>query len=299
MCPFHLASSANKIRQTVFLNTHLNGEGVVMRKLPFQQVASKWLKTHIMQQDDKLSYYLPQTIWWQPDHLFDMLQRHTVVFLKPDKGGGGAGIIRIEQIAPRRFEVRYKTKQQRIIGNQSLVSLLKRRMQPGKRYLIQQGIRLKHVAGRPFDIRVIVQKPHYRWQVMGMAAKVAAKEKIVTNRSSGGMALTVPKVLKAGFGWSESQISYVEQLLYRIAQQTAYTLSNRFSGLRVLGLDIGIDEQGRVWIFEVNTRPQFHLFKQTDPARYRQIMRNQRKIVSDGQKRGQAKGLSQKSFSDF
>lgn len=255
-----------------------------MRKLAFQQIASKWLKTNIMLQDGELKPYIPQTVWWQPHDLFGMLKQHEVVYLKPDKGGGGIGIIRIEQTEPRVYEVRYMTKRQHIVGKRALVSFLNRRMRPDKRYLIQQGIRLARVAGRPFDIRVLVQKPRHHWVFMGMAAKVAAKEKIVTNRANGGMALSVPKVLRAGLGWSWPQIRHVEQLLESIALQTASTLSKRFSGLRVLGLDIGIDEQGNVWIFEVNTRPQFHLFQQIDPARYRMIIRNQRLIVADGRK---------------
>lgn len=256
-----------------------------MKKLAFQQIASKWLKTHIMMQDEKLAPYLPQTVWWQPKRLFELLKEYGLVYLKPDKGGGGSGIICIEQVRSHRYEVRYLTRRQVITGEKTLLSLLKRWMHPHKRYLMQQGIRLARVSGRPFDIRIIVQKPHQNWMAMGMAAKVAAKEKIVTNRSSGGMAFPVSPLLQAGLGWHEEHVQKFQQLLQWIALRTASTLSNRFSGLRVLGLDIGVDEQGRVWIFEVNTRPQFHLFQQTDPDRYQRIIRNQRRIIADGRKR--------------
>lgn len=260
-----------------------------MRKLAFQQIASKWLKTKIMLQDRRLAPFLPETVPWRTNRLFDMLKEYTVVFLKPDKGGGGIGIIRIEQVAADVYEVRYLTKRVQVTGKHALITLLKRRMQPRKRYLIQQGIRLKQIGGRPFDIRVIVQKPGSEWQAMGMAAKVAAKEKIVTNRSTGGLALTVSRALKSGFGWSDHYIRSVERWLSHIALQTAYTLSARFPNLRVLGLDIGIDVQGNVWIFEVNTRPQFHLFQKTDPAKYRKIVTNQRRIIAEGRMRQRAK----------
>ena len=260
-----------------------------MRKLPFQQIASKWLKTEIMLQDRHLAPFLPKTLPWRTNRLFDMLKEYTVVFLKPDKGGGGTGIIRIEQYAADVYEVRYLTKRVRVDGKHTLIALLKRRMQPGKQYLIQQGIHLKQIEGRPFDIRVIVQKPRSHWQVMGMAAKVAAKEKIVTNRTSGGLALTVYRALKRSFGWSDNHIHSVERWLSHIALQTAHTLSKRFPDLRVLGLDIGIDVQGNMWIFEVNTRPQFHLFLKTNPTQYQKIMTNQRRIVAEGRMQQRAK----------
>lgn len=260
-------------------------KGMTLKRLPFQQIASKWLKTHIMSQDDELSRYLPQTARWHPNVLFKMLKQFGSVYLKPDKGGGGAGIIRVKLTDSHRYEVRYGIRRQVIVGETTLISYLRRRMQPHKRYLIQQGIRLAHVDGRPFDIRVVLQKPRDQWIVMGMAAKVAAKEKIVTNRANGGIAATVPKVLQAGFGWRDEHVRLVEHVLSRIALRTAAVLSTRFPGLRVLGLDVGIDDRGNVWIFEVNTRPQFRLFQQTDPVRYRQIVRNQRQIVADGRKR--------------
>lgn len=269
----------------IIIQRYLREKGMGMKRLAFQQIASKWLKTYIMQQDEKLAPYLPQTVWWEPSRLLELCKQHRLIYLKPDKGGGGVGIIRVEQSRSHRYEVWYLTKRQTIFGDKTLISFLRRRMHPRKRYLIQQGIRLARVYGRPFDIRVIVQKPQHRWLVMGMAAKVAAKEKIVTNRSSGGMAMTVPKVLSSGLGWSQEQIRYIEDVLRAIALQTAHTLSRRFTGLRVLGLDIGIDEQGKLWIFEVNTRPMFQLFRQTDPVRYRAIIRNQQHIIRAGRKR--------------
>lgn len=214
-----------------------------------------------------------------------MLRRHRVVFLKPDKGGGGSGIIRVEQTEAGRYEVRYMTKRQTVCGKDTLVSVLKRLFRPGKRYLIQQGIHLARISGRPFDVRVIVQKPSQRWIVMGAVAKVAAKEKIVTNRNSGGIALRVPDVLSDGLGWPDDSIRQTTARLHAVALQTAAVLSERFTGLRVLGLDVGIDERGHLWIIEVNTRPQFHLFRQTDVNRYRRIIRNQRKIIASGRRR--------------
>lgn len=33
-------------------------------------------------------------------------------------------------------------------------------------------------------------------------------------------------------------------------------LEARYPGIGQLGFDYGIDKQGKIWIFEVNTRPQ-------------------------------------------
>lgn len=252
-----------------------------MTKYPFQQIASKWLKTIVLYSNEQLSRYIPETKRWQPDIFFHMLSRYHTVFLKPDKGGGGFGIISVEALDDRAYEVRYGTTRQTIHDKQTLLALLKRRTSPNRRYLIQRGIPLATVGGRPFDIRIIVQRPNNDWRVMGMAAKVAAKEKIVTNRSSGGIALTVNEALRHSFHWDKKRIYAAEQLLTWIALETAHTLTKRFPRLRILGLDVGIDRYGHPWIFEVNTRPQFQLFRQIDFRRYRHIIAIQRKIIND------------------
>lgn len=252
-----------------------------MNKHPFQQIASKWLKTRVLTANERLVHYIPETKLWRPEELFQMLSRHTIVFLKPDKGGGGFGIISVEALNDDRYEVRYGTTRQTIIGKRTLLSLLNRRIAPHRRYLIQRGIQLATIAGRPFDIRIIVQRPSAHWRVMGMAAKVAAKQKIVTNRSSGGIALTVHDALRQSFHWDMKRIHVVEHLLTWIAMETAHTLTERFPRLRILGLDVGIDRFGHPWIFEVNTRPQFQMFRQIDVRRYRLIVTNQKKIVND------------------
>jgi D-alanine-D-alanine ligase-like ATP-grasp enzyme len=33
-------------------------------------------------------------------------------------------------------------------------------------------------------------------------------------------------------------------------------LESRFPGVNLLGYDYGIDRNGKIWIFEVNTKPQ-------------------------------------------
>lgn len=259
-----------------------------MSRYPFQQVASKWLKTRVLARNEALAHYLPKTVRWHPDKLFTMLSQFGLVFLKPDKGGGGFGVFSVERLERNRYEVRYGTKRQTIADNHSLVAFLRRKMPRGRRYLMQQGIRLATVAGRPFDIRIIVQKPEKNWVVTGMAAKVAPKEKIVTNRSRGGIAVPVAKAVGQSFGWTKDRVHHLERQLTSIALHTAYTLEQQFRQLRVLGLDVGLNQAGNPWIFEVNTRPQFQLFLRIDPKGYRNIVDNQKKMIADWRKKNGA-----------
>jgi hypothetical protein len=51
-----------------------------------------------------------------------------------------------------------------------------------KKMIIQQGITLEQVEGRPYDIRAMVQrKPNGKWNCTGIFTKVGKPNKIVTN----------------------------------------------------------------------------------------------------------------------
>lgn len=256
-----------------------------MGKYPFQQIASKWLKTQVMLKNKRLVPYIPTTTWFQRKHLFSLLEQHRLVYLKPDKGGGGVGVVRVEMPARGQYVVHYATVRKNVIGDNALLTFLTQRTRSGKQYILQRGIPLARIKGRPFDIRIVVQKPEAKWVVMGMVAKVAAKAKVVTNRAGGGMALSFADALSESFHASEEQIKNAQQQLTAIALETASALCERFTRLRVLGLDVGFDDSGCPWIFEVNTRPLFHLFQTVDHPRYRQIIDNQRKIIADERKR--------------
>ena len=68
----------------------------VRRIRRYQQIASKMLKTRVLQQDPFLRGTIPETLWYTRRNLEEMLERYGTVFVKPDKGGGGVGILRVE-----------------------------------------------------------------------------------------------------------------------------------------------------------------------------------------------------------
>lgn len=224
----------------------------------YQQIASKMLKTRVLQQDPSLRGVIPETRWYTRPNLEEMLERHAVVFVKPDKGGGGAGILRIEKRDAGRFRVCFRTRC-REVERMRLFSAVESCFSPAKHYLIQQGISLSLYRGSPFDLRILLQRPGRRWIVSGMVAKVAASGRFVTNYCRGGHPLPVETALKAVVREPAERERMIRNL-HHMAERVAEVLNERFPGLRELGIDVGLDRHGHPWIFEVNTRPQFKMF---------------------------------------
>ena len=125
-------------------------------------------------------------------------------------------------------------------------------LQTGRPYLVQQGLDLLRLEKeRPVDIRVSVQKSgDGEWSISGMVAKVGTPKAVATNVAVGGCSRPIKSLLSEA-GFSPSLIlSSVEE----VSLLTARTLGNRIPGLADLGLDIGVDRFGKVWLIEANGR---------------------------------------------
>ncbi|WP_176391829.1 YheC/YheD family protein [Marininema halotolerans] len=245
----------------------------------YRQIASKALKTKVMQSHDPLAVYIPETTWLNKVELKKMLDRYPMVFIKPDKGNGGHGIIRI-----RRYqdwcEVRWR-KERQLMRMEELPKRLVRYLSPSRPYIIQQGIEMAKVDGRPFDIRLMLQKPDTRWLLSGMVAKVAARGEFITNHCKGGLPITAKEAMVRSFGEGNPLNELLYKHLLSLSSMTAEVLDERFPGIKELGIDVGPDQEGHPWIFEVNTRPDLFVFQHLKHhgAQYRRILARRKRLV--------------------
>lgn len=245
----------------------------------YQQIASKLLKTRVLEKTESLRPFLPETRWYSSDTLKLMLKRYPIVYIKPDKGGGGGGILRVRKLEDDKYEVRFRACAKITTWSQ-LDGWLRSCFIAGKRYLIQQGINLATINGRPFDFRLLLQRPNKDWKLTGIVAKAAAPGRIVTNHCKGGKPVVAAEALLVAADGDLNTVERWVKMLVWLGLGTADALHAKFTGLRELGIDVGLDKNGRFWIFEVNTRPQFQMFKKIgNRSMYRKIMQFHRKIV--------------------
>lgn len=65
--------------------------------MKIQRVSSKWAKTKVILQNRQLSVYIPETRKYGLEDLKEMLHLHGTVYIKPDRGTYGSGVMRAEQ----------------------------------------------------------------------------------------------------------------------------------------------------------------------------------------------------------
>lgn len=236
-----------------------------------KRIVSKWRKTVILAGSAALSAHIPETMRLNSPTLERMLNRHGLVYAKPDRGSLGIGVIRIE----KRGGVYRIHEAVRIVEKDSFrhaYEWIESHRRKGV-YLAQRGIRVIRHGGRPVDFRVMAQRnAGGAWEVSGMLARVAHPRKAVTNGSQGGSIHDARVPLAAALG--ERRADRLQRQFRRLARLVAARFDSLHPGMNELGLDIAVDAQGRCWILEVNTRPDPRPFKLlNDQSMLRKIVR--------------------------
>jgi glutathione synthase/RimK-type ligase-like ATP-grasp enzyme len=232
---------------------------------------SKWTKYKLLRKSKKLQAFLPETDWLSVNSFWRMLTKYGQIILKPTGSYGGNGVIRVKAKDSSTYEFQDGAKKRTYKEQAEVNAFINKKA--NKNYIVQQRINLATKNGRPFDLRVMVQRlPKADWQVTGMLAKVAGKGFIVTNiRRSGGKVVTVENAIQH----SELHNFPTSELLadlHKVALRTAAQLGPSYRWVKTMGIDMAFDKQGHSWIIEVNFAPMLELFlKLPNKAAFRKI----------------------------
>ncbi|MBD8067738.1 YheC/YheD family protein [Bacillus sp. PS06] len=218
----------------------------------------KWEVYEALVKEEHLSPFLPETqLLLNKQVLEEMLAKHPIVFLKPIHGSQGRKIFKINNQEDGHYELDYTTFAKEMESNydsfQSLFLSLKSRLHQG--YIIQQGIPLYSYQNRPLDFRFLCQKvDNDDWKITSIVARVSAKDDFVSNLSRGGELKKIDEVLATSF--ESKEIKQIKKLMNELAVEIASLIDTSIPGIfGELGIDLALDEEGKPWLIEVNTKP--------------------------------------------
>ncbi|MBB6632696.1 YheC/YheD family protein [Cohnella thailandensis] len=217
-----------------------------------RQLASKWLKTNALLSNPFTARHIPPSRLYSASNLRAMLAHHGTVVIKPVRGGGGIGVMKISASGGT-YRSTYMDSTRSFNSFSGLLAHVDRNRR-GRRYLIQKGIPLATVSGRPIDYRVKYVKENGVWTFRSMVGRVARRGLFVTNLCRGGELLTAAQGISRSL--SSRSVSSKKREMRQLTRVATQLLEARFPGVGQLGYDYGIDRNGRIWILEVNTRPQ-------------------------------------------
>lgn len=226
---------------------------------------NKWDVYQCLKLSPSLSPYLPET---KKVLSFDDIRPYFInkesFLMKPLFSSQGRGIYVIE---PSKDSVSIKTvKQGNLIhkilsfhqAKKWIIQLIKKYS-----YLIQPYLSLNNHDSRPFDIRVFLQKDENgNWIERGKCVRIGPFGSFLSNISAGGEI----KCFEDGLNKIRHEYRrFIEQEINEIVRTIPIILEEKYTRLFELGIDIGIDEKGAIWLLEVNSKPGRKSILETAP----------------------------------
>jgi glutathione synthase/RimK-type ligase-like ATP-grasp enzyme len=216
----------------------------------------------------KLQVYEALTFFGETEHLAPrtvplseagaltgMLQSYDCLFAKADYGSHGSDVLKLSRSGGG-WAVSGKAGGKPVNQVFPQVRQLQEFVNRLPDWIVQQGIPLPEVEGRVFDLRVIVQKDGAgRWDVALVVVRHAAAGSVAANVSQGGEGYPVDAFL-ARYGEQLRGYETMADVAVDTALRVAAALESRCGLLGEVGVDIGLDREGRPWVFEANTKPR-------------------------------------------
>ncbi|KPN13120.1 spore coat associated protein [Bacillus australimaris] len=222
---------------------------------------NKWEIHEQLLADEKTCPFLPHSEKLDPvdalRKIETLLHLHHVIYLKPINGSHGDGIYQLKKedhgvtvSSNLGWAIPYRSIEHFVQGLRKDYAI--------HDFIAQQGIELLQIDNQPTDFRVHTNKnKRGHWTVTAVAAKVSGGQTITTHQLHGGAVKTLYDV----FPEEKERLQILQQLSH-----TAITLSQvideKMAGhIGEIGLDLGIDLTGAIWMFEANSRPGREIFQ--------------------------------------
>lgn len=218
----------------------------------------KWETFERLSKYSEVNCYIPKTMEYTNfNDVLIMLKQNDFIFLKASHGSGGRQVIAIEKIDDMYKLVFYSAelKELKLKDIEELRGYIEK-YTAGRKFIIQEGIRLLKYKDQVFDMRILIIKDREgKWRTIGNWARIAKSNYTITNYCAGGRCEYYGNIYKH-LCTKNSKVhipSYDE--IAQVTIKIASYLEKTFDSFGELGMDIAIDMQGKLWFIEANTKP--------------------------------------------
>lgn len=246
----------------------------------YSEIVNKYDKHQLLLAEKDIKEHLPETDWLSKETLKSMLKKYKVVYVKPSRGTGGRGIIKLEKkrlnhkwtyIFHYRKKKKHYTKFLEMYKHlkKKINKIIRKSKKDRGKYLVQQGIELLKYENSLFDVRSFVQfnPDTFKFECNGVLVRVGHPNKIVTNISNSGRAMDYHTVFQS----TKKEVQLLKRPLEELSIKIATAVRNQCEEILEVGLDFGYDENLKPWLIEVNLKPRYKGFKKIDKVVYNKI----------------------------
>jgi hypothetical protein len=198
-------------------------------------------------------YLIPSEILENFEVFNEMINRFGKVVIKPVSGHQGGGILFIEREGKAEYKVN-ENGEMSVYSEKELNKLLMENIKE-QEYLIQPFISCKIKSGHVYDFRLHVQKnDEGRWVITSIYPRIGQLGTLTSNMANGGYTAYLKHFLNAEFGnkWFDM---YQQLKWFSLNFPVHFDSLYKQDSFDELGIDVGVDQKQKLWLFEVNWRP--------------------------------------------
>ena len=201
------------------------------------------------------NYLIPTTNIKSIKQFYEQIQMYKKIVFKPVEGRKGKGIYFISKLA-NGYEVQKDSTRQTLSKTQ--LDLFLQQQLKEESFIVQPYIQSKMKNGQVFDFRIHVQKNgEGQWVITTVYPRVAPHGSIIPNINNGGFTNYLEPFLQLEF---KEEAFNIKRMLEHFGLSVARHLDEiqmiKFDEvIDEIGIDVGLDEHGKLWIYEVNWRP--------------------------------------------
>lgn len=206
----------------------------------------------VFKEDSSVSKYLiPTKNITSYDDILESLKKYKTVVLKPvfSNQGKNVFILRKEEES---FRLGYN-KEEYNLSAKEVMDFYTEKVKD-KRFIIQKYIESRTPQGHPFDCRVHVEKnSKNKWRNVKNFIRIGVGQTVISNVSQGGGITNVKDFLLTTYPdkW---------EAIYEEIKETAKIIPYKVEKIlgkdyMTMGIDIGIDSDGSLYMYEVNDYP--------------------------------------------
>lgn len=186
------------------------------------------------------------------EEFLNFINTHKTIVIKPKAGLRGHNIYMVKQLRRNKFLISYQQSEEKM--NKEKLKQLYKDTWHGDGHILQKYITSRTKSGDPFDCRVRLEKNgRGKWSVAIYLVRIGSNQKVVSNVAQGGSVTTLTAFLEGNFPEEKERL---KEAIRRIAKTLPYKIEELFDvNFSALGLDIGIDQEANLYLFEVENGP--------------------------------------------
>lgn len=228
------------------------------KEVPFttHSIGNKWnVSERLKEAKEFANYLIPSEIMSNVEVFHKYITTYNKVVFKPIDGRKGKEIYFVSKIGTS-FEVRKDT-EINVYSKPKLDKLLNEQISTGT-LIMQPYIQSKMKTGQVYDFRLHVQKNgEGKWVVTTIYPRIAPTGSIIPNINNGGFTQYLDPFLELEFKEEAYNIRrMLEHFSLSLAQHLDELQMVQFGEvIDEIGIDVGLDEHQKIWVYEVNWRP--------------------------------------------